>query len=188
MAGNGIRKSLVLVAAAYCATAVFVFIQSGGEAPSPAVFPIFAKGLILAIPKLDVAANIQTVGSTAQGDIGIPSDFTDVAWFTGSAKPGALGTSVIVGHKDSGRADKGVFRDIGLLEPGDDVYVYDKGVASRFRVVRLETFPAGTSRMAEVLGDVQGKSQLNLITCTGAWNGAARQYEERLVVFTERVE
>ncbi len=189
MAGNRIQKGLVLTAFVYCVAFVLVALnRTGGDFLGSAMGEAPREGSWLVIPTLGVMARMQSVGLTAVGDIGIPTNFTDVAWFNNSVKPGAVGTSVVVGHKDTGKSDTGVFRNLSRLGQGDDIYTYEEGVMARFRVVRLETYPAGTERMAEVLDGVGGMARLNLITCSGAWNNTTRRYEERLVVFTERVE
>ncbi len=191
MAGNRIQKGLVLTAFVYCVAFVLVIFWNSpqvirGREMTSTIVP--NEGSWLVIPTLGVMARMQSAGLTAVGDIGIPTNFTDVAWFNNSVKPGAVGTSVVVGHKDTGKSDTGVFRNLSRLGQGDDIYTYEEGVMARFRVVKLETYPAGTERMAEVLDGVGGMARLNLITCSGAWNDTTRRYEERLVVFTERVE
>ena len=127
------------------------------------------------------------MGLTPKGNIGIPEGYDTTAWFTGSAKPGTLGTSIIVGHRDTRVFAPGVFRSLGALVPGDDVYVYQDGVRAHFKVRRAEAYPEDTDRMDEIMAGGTHTPRLNLITCEGTWNQAVRRYDKRLVVFTELV-
>src|SRR5581483_6561980 len=69
------------------------------------------------IPKLNVFARVMQVGLTSNGAIGVPNNVYDTAWYSGSAKPGATGATVIDGHV-SGWATKGVFYHLANLLPG----------------------------------------------------------------------
>src|SRR4051812_9478797 len=56
----------------------------------------------LLIPSIGVNAAVESVGlsKTGSGDIGIPSNFVDVAWYNRSPRPGDSGISIIDGHLD----------------------------------------------------------------------------------------
>lgn len=187
MAGNALNKSLVIAAVAYLFFVGIFVVREGGVAPSPAVFMVPKEGAWLMIPSIGVTTTMQSVGLTPKGNIGIPTNYTDVAWFTGSMRPGSLGTSIVVGHRDTHIFGPGVFRSLGQLVPGDDIYVTIDGKAMHFKVVGKRTYKEDTDRMEEIMGGDGHMARLNLITCDGTWNQAVRRYDERLVVFTELV-
>lgn len=196
MAGDSIRKALFVSAAVYLLAIVFVFWNEGGlqvkekkvvVRASPTDRKIF-------IPKISVEAHIQTVSTTKDGAVGIPTNYSDVAWFDGSAPIGRsvgttmAGTALVVGHVDTRVFGPGVFRDLKGLVPGDDIYVSIEGRISHFKVTGLKTYPEDTDRMAEIIGTKGGKAHLNLITCDGEWDQSVKRYTDRLVVFTDLVE
>ncbi len=199
MAGNFVQKALVVVAGAYIAFATFVFVSEGGlgvlkprPARSAALFPAISATLpraedsLVVIPRLGVSATMQSIGLTPYGDIGIPTNYTDVAWFTGSVQPGVFGTSIVVGHRDTRVFTPGVFRYLSELQAGDDIYTYQKGTRSHFRVVSKKVYTEDAD-MEEILSSDGATARLNLITCEGTWNQLVKRYNERLVVFTELV-
>ncbi|HEY5442554.1 MAG TPA: class F sortase, partial [Candidatus Saccharimonadales bacterium] len=84
--------------------------QSGGSVPSttkPSVsaFNTYAVApdlpRYLRIPKLGVNARVLQVGVNSSGALGTPSNVFDTAWYTGSAKPGQPGATLIDGHVSS---------------------------------------------------------------------------------------
>jgi hypothetical protein len=55
----------------------------------------------LRIPSLNIDAAVQWVGVDFQGRMGLPSNYTDVAWYDGGPTPGSPGNADIAGHFDS---------------------------------------------------------------------------------------
>lgn len=143
------------------------------------------------IPSIGVSADIQPVGQNAKGEMDTPkgeSAYQDTAWYSLGARPGEVGAAVINGHLDTrSLIDPGVFRDLDELALGDIVEVVDdQGALFRFRVT--ETKVLGSEDDAtEVFTSNTGKAHLNLITCTGDWQQDQKQYDKRLVVFTELI-
>lgn len=153
--------------------------------PSPTVVPApaVAEPARLSIPAIGVDANIQQVGLTAQGNMDVPSNYTDVAWYKDGARPSAPGNAVIDGHLDS-KTGPAVFWTLGELKPGDDVFVTTAdGARLRFVVTGSETYPADQAPTYRIFGPAAAP-QLNLITCDGTFNRDVRQYDRRLVVYT----
>lgn len=143
----------------------------------------------LVIPAIGVDAAIQSVGLSWHGDgtMGIPSNFTDVAWYNGGPLPGAPGNAVIDGHLDGKDVQKAVFYNLADLKPGDIVEVKEQGGATlHFRVTGSKTYDYNATTTDIFFGDVS-KARLNLITCTGDWVKAQKIYNKRIVVFTELV-
>lgn len=148
--------------------------------PSPAP----AEPTLLFIPSIGVNASVQSVGlsKTGSGDIGIPSNFTDVAWYDRGPIPGSPGIAIIDGHLDGRTVPEAVFYHLGDLSAGESIYVRDTlGVLRQFTVTRSErlAYDADTSTLFESAGT----PQLVLITCAGDWIADRHEYTDRIVVF-----
>src|SRR4051812_23415107 len=52
----------------------------------------------LRIPAINVDAKIQSVGLGKSGNMAVPSNYTDAAWYRDGPAPGQLGSAVIDGH------------------------------------------------------------------------------------------
>lgn len=144
---------------------------------------------LLRIPALDVTSRVQHVGLDESGALGAPYNVHDVAWYSDSVKPGSPGgVSVIDGHV-TGITQKGVFHKLDQLQAGDDIYVErGDGTKIAYRVVRVETVDVQRLDMAKILLPATiGKHGLNLISCTGKFNSATSDYEQRVLVFAEAV-
>ena len=131
--------------------------------------------------------SLESVGLfwNGDGDMGIPSNFTDVAWYNGGPRPGAPGNAVIDGHLDGRNVREAVFYKLGDLVPGDLVDVVDQnGTTWQFQVVRLATYPYDTSSTADIFSSSGTGEDLNLITCAGDWLKSQNSYNQRIVVFT----
>ncbi len=145
------------------------------------------QGSKLVIPKLAINTNIQSVGLTSKGNMGIPDNYTDVGWFNRGAKPGEVGNAVMAGHLDTYWWTPGVFRNLHQLTAGDDIYVNENGKTLHFRVTDKKIYDEHSTNLSEIFGKTD-KRKLNLITCNGTWNSTVKRYNERLVVFSELVE
>jgi LPXTG-site transpeptidase (sortase) family protein len=152
-------------------------------------FEMPGKPVRLVIPAIGVDAAIQSVGLfwNGNGEMGIPTNFTDVAWYNGGPRPGMPGSAVIDGHLDGKTIKKAVFYDLGNLKSGDLVEVLDtSGKTLWFQVVRLATYDYNATSTDVFSGDAS-KARLNLITCAGNWIKNKKLYNKRVVVFTELV-
>ncbi len=152
-------------------------------------FEVPGAPIRLIIPAIGVDANIQSVGLAWQGngEMGIPTNFTDVGWYNGGPRPGEPGSAVIDGHLDGRNVKEAVFYKLGSLEAGDLVEVVDAaGKTWRFKVtdVKLYDYNAPTN---DIFSSDTSTARLNLITCAGSWLKSARVYDKRVVVFTELV-
>ncbi len=146
-----------------------------------------AKPVRLIIPAIGVDANIQSVGLFWNGDgsMGIPTNFTDVAWYNGGPRPGMPGSAVIDGHLDGKNVKEAVFYNLGNLKPGDLVEVADgAGKVWKFQVVRLATYDYNATT-TNIFSSDASVVRLNLITCAGDWIKSQKLYDKRIVVFTE---
>jgi len=138
----------------------------------------------LIIPALKIDANVQYVGMNDKGNMGTPKGFTDVAWYEPGTTPGEPGSAVMAGHVDNAIALDGVFKHLGDLHVGDDVYVKrNDGTQVHFVVNDVETYPYQETPANLVFGQ-SNESHINLISCAGTWMKDLKTYDKRLVVYT----
>jgi sortase A len=160
--------------------------QSAQKVVAQAQLPqetIYGLPIQLEIPKIKVNTDILQMGLTASGDMDAPAKVTDVGWYKNGPHPGNTGSAVIAGH--FGVGGPGVFVDLDKLQKDDHVLVTDeKGQTSSFVVRETRTY-GYTEHPSEVF-NTSGGAHLNLITCAGTWNAAARTYNKRLVIFADK--
>jgi len=141
----------------------------------------------LKIYSIGVDAIIQQVGLNKKGEVGIPNNYVDVAWYKEGPRPGAPGSAVIDGHLDGKNMKEAVFYDLEKLKVGDLVEVLDdQGKIFQFRVYDKKVYDYASST-PEVFTSDGSRFLLNLITCTGDWIQTQKIYNKRVVVFTEMV-
>lgn len=142
--------------------------------------------LRLKIPVINVDAAIYYVGLTSDGTMDIAKDPDKVAWYEFGPRPGEIGSAVIAGHY-GWIGDKGsIFNDIHTLKKGDELSVTgEKGTVIVFVVREIRQYNPD-SDATTVFKSNDGKSHLNLITCSGVWENHVQSYSNRLVVFTDR--
>ena len=136
----------------------------------------------LTIPAIGVQTNIIHLGLTASGALQVPSSTAVAGWYTGSPRPGAVGSAVIAGHIDS-KSGPGVFFRLSSLRPGDRVYVRRAdGTLAAFKVTVVRQFAKDSFPTAAVYGAVPD-SELRLITCGGTFDPQLRLYLSNTVVY-----
>lgn len=141
------------------------------------------------IPAIDVNAKIQSVGLSWKnnGEMGVPTNFTDVAWYNQGPPPGMPGSAVIAGHLDGKNVEKAVFYNLNKLKQGDLIEIIDRGRKKlQFKVVDIKIYDY-TAPTNDVFSNDTSKIRLNLITCAGDWIKSKKLYDERIVVFTELI-
>ena len=78
----------------------------------------------IAIPAAGIAASVEPVGVTDDGDVEIPEDVRVLGWYRYSPNPPAsAGSTVVVGHVDSAEQGTGAFFTLHDLKRGDRVYL-----------------------------------------------------------------
>ena len=78
-----------------------------------------ARPTALDIPAIGVRTRLVRLGLTASGALQVPASAAVAGWYTGSPRPGAIGSAIIAGHIDSYRGP-GVFfrlRDAQARQP-----------------------------------------------------------------------
>lgn len=150
-------------------------------------------GMRMAIPKIGVNApvNVRTVG--ADGNMGNPNGKDDVVWydflnFAGfGGFPGVPGANATFsGHVDYHPHYTAVFWDLRQLVPGDiiDVYLLD-GSLVRYSVQWTQWIDDAENFANYALKT--GWEDLTIVTCTGSFDPATRNYSNRLVVRASRI-
>jgi sortase (surface protein transpeptidase) len=145
-----------------------------------------AKPSWLVIPAIGVSTTLVRLGLTAQDTLQVPSTTAVAGWYTGSPRPGQIGSSIIAGHIDS-QLGPGVFYRLSELKRGQFVYVirtdHTVGVfeVTAVRLYAKAQFPATT-----VYGPVPD-SELRIITCGGTFDYATGSYLSNVVVYAVQV-
>jgi sortase (surface protein transpeptidase) len=149
--------------------------------PAPVASPVS-----LTIPLIGVQTQLITLGLAAGGGLQVPSTTAVAGWYTGSPRPGAVGSAIIVGHIDS-VSGPGVFFRLPELRRGDDVYVKRAdGSAAEFRVTSVQTYLKDHFPTATVYGPTPD-AELRLITCGGAFDSVTGHYLSNIVVYATEV-
>jgi LPXTG-site transpeptidase (sortase) family protein len=155
-------------------------------APPQSAAAEVARPVSLTIPLIGVKTNLITLGLAAGGSMQVPSTTTVAGWFTGSPRPGAVGSSIIVGHVDS-KTGPGVFYRLTELKRGDDIYVQRAdGTTAEFRVTENRTYPKDHFPTDTVYGPTPD-AELRLITCGGAFDSATHHYLSNIIVYATQV-
>jgi LPXTG-site transpeptidase (sortase) family protein len=153
--------------------------------PSAAAKPV-ASPVSLTIPLIGVQTSLVTLGLTTAGELQVPSSTSVAGWYTGSPRPGAIGSSIIVGHIDS-VTGPGVFYRLPELTRGDRIYVKRAdGTLVEFRVTSIQTYLKDDFPTEDVYGAVPD-AELRLITCGGAFDPATGHYLSNIVVYATAV-
>ena len=151
------------------------------DTPAPVASPV-----ALTIPLIGVKTNLITLGLAAGGALQVPSSTSIAGWYTGSPRPGAIGSAIIVGHIDS-LTGPGVFYRLAELRAGDDVYVQRAdGTTAEFRVTSVQTYLKDKFPTQTVYGPTPD-AELRLITCGGAFDPATGHYLSNIVVYATEV-
>ena len=154
-------------------------------APQSAQAPV-ASPVSLTIPLISVKTNLITLGLAQGGAMQVPSSTTVAGWYTGSPRPGSIGSSIIVGHIDS-TSGPGVFYRLTELRSGDDVFVKRAdGTTAEFRVTSIQTYLKDQFPTEKVYGPTPD-AELRLITCGGAFDPATGHYLSNIVVYATEV-
>jgi sortase (surface protein transpeptidase) len=154
--------------------------------PQSAQPALVASPVSLTIPLIGVKTQLITLGLAAGGALQVPSTTAVAGWYTGSPRPGAIGSAIIVGHIDSVNGP-GVFFRLPELRHGDDVYIKRAdGSTAEFRVTSVQTYLKDQFPTATVYGPTPD-AELRLITCGGAFDSATGHYLSNIVVYATEV-
>ena len=143
-----------------------------------------ARPVLLTIPLIGVSTQLVTLGMTSSGALQVPSSTSVAGWYIGSAKPGAIGSAIIVGHINS-VSGPGVFFRLSELRAGDKVYVKrSDGTLVEFRVTSVQMYLKDRFP-TEAVYRTTADAELRLITCGGAFDSATGHYLSNTVVYAK---
>jgi sortase (surface protein transpeptidase) len=149
--------------------------------PKPVSAPVS-----LTIPLIGVQTRLITLGLSSSGALQVPSATAVAGWYTGSPRPGAIGSAIIVGHIDS-ISGPGVFFRLAELTRGDKVYVKRAdGTLVEFSVTSVQKYLKDRFPTEDVYGPVPDP-ELRLISCGGAFDAATGHYLSNIVVYATEV-
>ena len=156
---------------------------SPSAAPKPVAAPVS-----LTIPLIGVQTNLMTLGLGSNGTLEVPplSMASVAGWYTGSPRPGAIGSAIIVGHIDTTKGPA-VFYRLNTLTRGDKIYVKRAdGTLVEFQVTSVQQYPKDHFPTQAVYGAVPDP-ELRLITCDGTFDLATGHYLSNIVVYATEV-
>jgi len=140
---------------------------------------------MLIIPKLEIEADVESVGLDSRRNMDVPKNAENVAWYNLGARPGEKGNAVLAGHLDTITGAPAVFYELDKLENGDTITVEDtERNIFTYTVTGKETYKTEEFPLQEVFGDTE-IYRLNLITCTGTFDNSEKSYSHRTVVYSE---
>lgn len=140
----------------------------------------------IAIPKIGTSAPVFPISTGANGTLDPPIDPRQVGWWDGGVRPGApKGTAIITSHINyAGVA--GALARIGLLNPGDAVYIYgindNKKVEAKYTITGVRSYYKTALPYKEIF-DQKSAGRVALVTCGGPFDQATGNYLENIVVF-----
>jgi Sortase domain len=143
----------------------------------------------LGIESIGVDAPVEGYGvDPANGQMEVPYNVDEVAWYRYGPSPGQPGSAVMAAHVDLAGRGPGVFFDLREVEPGAEVTVdYDDGSQAVFKVEARVVYQKTELPLA-VIFSRGGPPVLTLITCGGAFNSSARSYDSNVVVYAVPVD
>lgn len=140
------------------------------------------------IPAIDQEARIIPAGVETNGDMEVPDNLQDVAWYKYGAAPGEPGSSVLAAHVDLAGRGPGVFFELRKLEPGSVIYIdFADGTTGAYRA-EARTIYDKDNLPTEAIFSRQGPPVLTLITCGGDFNSSVGRYDSNVVVYAVPVD
>ena len=175
-------------AAADRETRASVAAPSGSAAPAPGSSPAPAvpAPVSLTIPAIGVHTKLTRLGITAKGTLQVPTITSVAGWYTGSPRPGEVGSAVIAGHIDS-YSGPGIFYRLSDMQPGERIYVRraNRSLAV-FRVYAVRQYPKDHFPTGKVYGPAPD-AELHLITCGGTFDYTTHSYLSNTVVYSAEI-
>jgi Sortase domain len=152
------------------------------QTPVPPTSDHVSAPVSLTIPAIGVRTRLIRLGITQSGALQVPDTTTVAGWYTRSPRPGAIGSSVIVGHVDS-ISGPGIFYRLHLLHPRNLIYVREHdGRLAVFRVNSVHQYSKRGFPTVKVYGPAP-TPQLRLITCGGVFDAQTGHYLNNIVVY-----
>jgi LPXTG-site transpeptidase (sortase) family protein len=143
----------------------------------------------LVIERFGIDAPVQVKGVDANNVMISPDGPQNVAWYDFSGKPGHGSNAVFSGHVDYIDYGAAVFWHLTELVAGDRIDVHlEDGTIYSYAVEGMDIYSSAPTQ--EELHQIVGPSTtdvVTLITCSGDFNPATGQYDQRAVVRAKRI-
>jgi sortase (surface protein transpeptidase) len=151
--------------------------------------PIGAVPVGLRIDRIGVDAPIEPYGvNSRNGEMDVPRNVTDVAWYKHGPAPGESGSAVLAAHVDLSDQGKGIFFNLKDLAEGDQIFVtFDNGTEAGFLVVARTMYSKDELPIHSIFSR-SGPPTLTLITCGGGFNPSVNRYDSNVVVYATSID
>jgi Sortase domain len=144
------------------------------------------RPIFLYIPAIGVQTRLTRLGITAHGRPQVPRTARVAGWYTASARPGAIGPSIIAGHVDS-HTSPGVFFLLRYLHRGDFVYVMRANATIvQFKISKVRSY-AKSAFPSRAVDSPVPYAAIRLITCGGEFDHATGHYLSNVIAFGYQV-
>lgn len=174
--------AIIVLAGAALASPLLRRQESAPMIEATATPKVVAKPISIAIPSIGVTGSIVEVGIASDGNMAAPADIATAGWFIESVRPGEKGLSIIDGHITSKKPD-GIFQQLSKLKSGEQFNVtLADGQTLTYEIREVQTVELDEAAAVLYSQEPGVTSQLNLITCSGAYDTAAKTFTERTIV------
>ncbi|MFE6076576.1 class F sortase [Paenibacillus sp. NPDC057886] len=144
------------------------------------------KPVRLCIPSVNLSAPVVPVGTQKDGRLGVPKSSKIAGYYAEGVLPGEPGNALIAGHVDDYKGP-GIFYPLKKLKPGAFILLFDEGNRHLiYQVESVESYFTKEAPLDRIFGQTDD-FRLNLITCTGKYNRAKQEHEQRLIVYTKLI-
>jgi len=126
---------------------------------------------------------IDTVGSTDDGRLAVPSDIDRAGWWRGGSRLGdPFGSTLVAAHVDSRTQGLGPFVDLLSVAPGERVQLASEHLVQTFVIRSRRLVAQGSLDLESWIFDVSGRRRLTLVTCAPPYDHAKGRYLNLAVV------
>jgi sortase (surface protein transpeptidase) len=148
-----------------------------------------AQPVGLRIERIGIEAPIKPYGVDQRtGEMDVPRNVTDVAWYKHGPAPGESGSAVLAAHVDLSDQGKGIFFNLKDLAEGDQIFVtFDNGTEAGFLVVARTMYSKDELPIHSIFSR-SGPPTLTLITCGGGFNASVNRYDSNVVVYATSID
>lgn len=137
---------------------------------------------LLAIPRINVKAPIESIAFNRVADLSAPYRWGDAAWYSRGPRPGDPGRAAIVGHLDS-YCCPAIFWELSTLQPGDAIQVaYRTRQTLTFKVMWKHVYLNDQLPVGWMFTPTHERG-LALITCAGVFHRDGTGYDHKLLVY-----
>jgi hypothetical protein len=152
--------------------------------PEETVFPVK-----LTMASIEVDAPVIATGiDSDSGQMAVPGNVSEVAWYQFGPRPGERGSAVLAAHVDLAGQGPGVFFRLRELAPGDIIEVeFSDGSAQVFRIEARTTYSKEELPLETIFAR-EGLPVLTLITCGGSFSESSRRYDSNVVAYAVPVQ